>query len=623
MIATWIVPGRKTHMIDSMIPPFRLLASALLASALSSLPLPGASPQEERIPPQILARANAEGSVRVIVRLRVPAEAEGALSSLAAVRRQREGIARAGRELLDSLLPGSFVAGHRYETIPYVSMEASPEAIVDLESAPAVEHVEEDRPVYPVLAESTVIVGATAAWAAGYTGSGWSVAVIDTGVDKAHDFLKGKVVSEACYSYKGQCPDASKTQIGGGAGVPCTFAGGCAHGTHVAGIAAGHGGVAPGASIISLRIFSKGTGAACVGRTEDPCVIASTSDLIAALERVYKLSASFDIASVNLSLGSGRNDSEASCDAANAAVKAAIDNLRSVGVATVAASGNDGYADALIAPACISTAVSVGASTKTDGIIFFSNSAPFLDLVAPGYQILSSVPGNRYSVFSGTSMAAPHVAGAWAIRKQSDPRSTVPEVLNALVLAGVPLADSRNGVVTPRLSVNAALVVCSTAIQPASGSAPLPVLLTGDVTGGEPPYIRTWDFGDGSATWEGENAEHTYDFAGTYEATMTAADQRGVTCSSALRVSVAGPWISSVSAASDPFRLKVNGSGFPADAVIQINGIAVPQTRYKSATKVIAYKGSALKSMLPKGVTVQVTVVDPGGATSRPVPFTR
>jgi len=542
---------------------------------------------------------------------------------VAAIQEQREGIARAGRELMKSLTPGSFIAGHRYETIPYASMEVSSEALGALARSPLVEQVEEDRLVYPVLAESTVVVGATAAWAGGYTGSGWSVAVIDTGVDKAHDFLKGKVVSEACYSYKGQCPDGSKSQTGNGSGVPCTFAGGCAHGTHVAGIAAGYGGVAPGASIIALRIFSKATGEGCLGRDEDPCVVASTSDLIAALERVYKLSSSFDIASVNLSLGGGRYDSQESCDATNVPVKAAIDNLRSVGIATVAGSGNDGYTDALISPACISTAVSVGASTKTDGIIFFSNSAPFLDLLAPGYRIVSSVPGNGYSMYSGTSMATPHVAGAWAIRKQSDPRSTVPEVLNALVLTGVPLGDPRNGVITPRLAVNEALVVCATQAEPASGGAPLPVLLTGEVTGGEPPYVTTWDFGDGSPVEEGESAEHTYDFAGTYEVTMAAADLRGVTCYSTLSLPVAGPSISAVSTASDPFRLKVSGAGFAPDAIILINGAAVPQTRYKSAAKVIAYKGSALKSMLPKGVQVLVTVTNPGGTTSRPVPFTR
>src|SRR6185312_8558092 len=109
-------------------------------------------------------------------------------------------------------------------------------------------------------------VGAPTAWGLGASGLGWSIAVLDTGVDKTHPFLAGKVVSEACYGTNmagvaSTCPGSVDTTAVG-SGVPCP-AGvhGCEHGTHLAGIAAGHraslSGVARDASIIAIKVFSR------------------------------------------------------------------------------------------------------------------------------------------------------------------------------------------------------------------------------------------------------------------------------------------------------------------------------------------------------------------------------
>ena len=104
---------------------------------------------------------------------------------------------------------------------------------------------------------------------------------------------------------------------------------------------------------------------------------------------------------------------------------------------------------ALASPACISSAVSVGSTddgsygTTKDLVSDFSNSSPELDLLAPGRWITSSIPGGNFLPYPGTSMAAPHVAGAWAILKSKAPDASVEQVLSVLKQTGVPITDSR------------------------------------------------------------------------------------------------------------------------------------------------------------------------------------
>jgi subtilisin family serine protease len=443
--------------------PFRVTVRGprivLLALVAACLPVRRADAAADL--DQLMARASERGSVRVLARLDVPA-APQQLAGAARVDAQLQAI-RSSRTAVARDLDGTaWRMARSFDTIPYIALEASPAALAALARSGAVLAIDEDRLEKVLLPDSVPQIHADEAWAAGYEGSGWTVAILDTGVHGAHPFLAGKVVSEACYSANGSCPNGQSEQIGPGAGESCSYAPrSCLHGTHVAGIAAGRGsdfsGVARGADIIALQVFSRLTGADCKDDVEDPCAKSFTSDTIAALERVYALRDTYRIAAVNMSLGGGSFTSQSSCDLADAARKAAVDNLRAVGIATVAAAGNASSSNALSAPACISSVISVGAVDGSDAVTKFSNSAPFLTLFAPGLSILSSVPPDGFERISGTSQAAPHVAGAFAILSERLGRGDVDTVLAALEQTGVPVRVARSGVVKPRIDVFAAL----------------------------------------------------------------------------------------------------------------------------------------------------------------------
>jgi subtilisin len=293
------------------------------------------------VPPELTHRAAVEGTVPVIVRLAMAVTPEGILADKGAVLGQRQGIANRQRAVLAALTGQGHRMRHRYETVPFLALEVGPAELAILDTLKGmVLRVEEDELLFATLAESVPLVQGNAAWNAGFTGDGQVIAILDAGIDTAHPFLSGKVVEEACYSSGGNCPNGSAIQVGTGAGIPCTYAASsCQHGTHVAGIAAGLGpsfsGVAKGANLMSVQVFHRLTGVACMFAGEDPCAAASASDVMAGLERVYDLHNVYAFAAVNLSLGGSRSSSN--CD--TQPLKAAIDNLRSVGIATVVASG--------------------------------------------------------------------------------------------------------------------------------------------------------------------------------------------------------------------------------------------------------------------------------------------
>lgn len=214
------------------------------------------------------------------------------------------------------------------------------------------------------------------------------------------------------------CPNGMLSQTGGpDAGAPCTSVpDACVHGTHVAGIALGDGGegamtgVAPEAQLVSVRV---GEMALCLLIV--PCLVINDSSLLAAMQYVHdqKRANVPTIDVVNLSLGKPSADTP--CPAS--ALRPAVQLLRNDNIAVVVSSGNDDLQGAMSEPACIPEATSVGATDDTDAVADFSNLAESTTLMAPGVNINSSVPGGGFRNANGTSMAAPHVAGAMALMR--------------------------------------------------------------------------------------------------------------------------------------------------------------------------------------------------------------
>lgn len=426
------------------------------------------------------------GSVAVIVGLAVPFRPEGALGRADAVAAQRQEIAAEREALLGRLAGYDVRAVKRFETVPYVALTVDAAGLEALLADAAVFEVHEDAWMRPSLAESTAIVGAPEAWSQGFDGAGQAVAVLDSGFETGHPFFGGRTVAEACFSTnqpgvaESLCPNGQSQQTGTGAAAACVGIDGCEHGSHVAGIAMGSGasfsGVARAADLIAVQVFTKVIDPTiCGGQQNTPCVLTTVSDQVLGLEYVYSQRTTFAIASVNMSLGGGQHTS--SCD--SEPHKPIIDNLRAAGTATVIASGNEGFTSAISSPACISTAVAVGSTqdgsggTTLDHVSPFSNSSNALDLLAPGQFIDSSVPGGGFGNLAGTSMAAPHVAGAWAVLKQQRLQASVTDVLDAIASTGVSITDPRNGIARPRLQLDAALGGSGAgwlAVSPTSGT---------------------------------------------------------------------------------------------------------------------------------------------------------
>lgn len=427
----------------------------------------------------LIGKTNENGTVRVIVHPRGDFKMSSENPTEEESVQHRNRVAYARDLLANNIRQYARGPVKTYSHVPFVAFDVDEQGLQMLKSSPDVENIEEDVLVAPALSESVPLVGAPTAWNLGYTGAGQTVAIADTGVDKYHPLLVGKVVREVCFSTTSfvkntvtVCPNGLEEQDGAGAAAP--FQSGSdsfAHGTHVAAIAAGYTGVAKDAKIVAIQVFSRNFNPTVCKNEPLPCLRSFASDQAAAAGFVANHFNELKIASLNFSLGSGgfKDACDNLNDADAMALSSMINTLRNFGVATVIASGNDGETAKISFPACISTAISVGATDKSDKVASFSNSSALLDLLAPGVNITSAYPGFQYATWSGTSMAAPHVAGAFAILKSKAPFASVSVMEDLLKSTGQKISDPKNNIIKPRIDVGSAVKgLCSVTFAPGS-----------------------------------------------------------------------------------------------------------------------------------------------------------
>ncbi|WP_284575782.1 S8 family peptidase [Streptomyces sp. 2P-4] len=230
-------------------------------------------------------------------------------------------------------------------------------------------------------------------------GEGVTAYIIDTGVRITHTDFGGR----ASYGYDAVDND-NTAQDGHG------------HGTHVAGtVAGGAYGVAKKAKIVGVRVLNnQGSG--------------TTAQVVAGIDWVTRNAVKPAVA--NMSLGGG----------ADSALDTAVRNSIASGVTYAVAAGNESTDASTKSPARVAEALTVGSTTSSDAKSSFSNYGSILDIFAPGSSITSAwaTGDTATNTISGTSMAAPHVAGAAALHLADNPASTPAQVAQALTAAATP-----------------------------------------------------------------------------------------------------------------------------------------------------------------------------------------
>jgi len=222
-------------------------------------------------------------------------------------------------------------------------------------------------------------------------GRGVAVAVIDSGIDMSHPVLQGAIAGQFDATNRSDKTPAP-------------------HGTAVAGIIAAQrnlSGVAPGARILAIRAFT---------RPRPGSVATSNSrTVVRAIDWAMQQGAKV----INMSFAGPRDG----------LIEAAINLAASRGIVVVAAAGNNGAKAPPAYPAAYDTVIAVTATDADDKLFSFANQGDYVAVAAPGVDIVTAAPGQKYVFQSGTSMAAAHVSGIIALMRELAPELTLKDVM--------------------------------------------------------------------------------------------------------------------------------------------------------------------------------------------------
>jgi subtilisin family serine protease len=395
------------------------------------------------------------------------------------------------------------------------------QAVALLEAFPGVRDVFASSTYRTSLDRSVPQIGAPQLWgpALQNAGAGIKIGIIDDGIDQNHPFFDPKGYEMPAGFPKGQTGFTTAKVIVARAFPPprstWRYAGRpfdpdlSGHATHVAGIAAGNAGTATSGgravSGVAPRAYLGNYKALTTPTDADVGLDGNSPEIVAAIEAA--VADGMDV--INLSIG------EPEIEPSRDIVALALDAAAAAGVVPVVAAGND-YDDfgagSLASPGTSATAITVGAVTTTESgspnvVASFSSAGPTPlslrlkpDVSAPGVSILSSVP-DGWSALSGTSMAAPHVAGAAALLQQRHPEWTPEQIKAALVGTADPAFASGRAPASPT-RIGAGVVDLSAADRPLVLASPsslsFGLLRRGTGTAAN---VQLSDAGGGAGTW--------------------------------------------------------------------------------------------------------------------------
>lgn len=437
---------------------------------------------KQRMESRATGRSADRQGLRVIVTLK---SVEGApvgkaqFADKAAEGRLRAAVRSQQDRVLNRQAEGDLEVLSRYQTIYGFSAEADNPAILWLAAQEEVERIEL-MPVFQKMdSESHPLANVDTIHAQGYNGDGITIAIIDDGIDHDHAAFGGQSAWPNAkilggYDYADNDNDPR---------IDCT---GQSHGTAVAGVAAGNGGgvtgTAPNASLVFLKV-----------QKASECGQPSLSgDVAAAIDWAVANRNTYGIKVISMSLGGGAYSSASSCDNASTAYRNAVNSAYSAGLVVLAASGNEGLCSQLAHPSCMTNVISVGAvydadvggpgycvsgsscagqphqqcpgsacfdtTTSADKVTCYSNSASFLDILAPSNcATTAKAGGGTESCFGGTSSATPFAAGVTASLLEADPSLDNDDIRSILSGTGVGVLDSKSGITKPRVDADAAL----------------------------------------------------------------------------------------------------------------------------------------------------------------------